>query len=78
MLAALCSGWFVVHALANWVLFDLRLLDGPEAVTLSEWVLRPVSQVAGLVMWLALTLAVLLPRARPVEDEPSGDPFAEG
>lgn len=78
VLAALCCGWFVVHALATWALFDLRLLDGPEAITLAEWVLQPVSQVAGLVLWLALTLAVLLPRARPVEKEPSGDPFAEG
>ena len=77
VLAALCCGWFAVHALATWALFDLRLLDGPEAITLSEWLLQPVSQVAGLVLWLALTLAVLLPRSRPAV-EPSGDPFSEG
>lgn len=77
VLAALCCAWFAVHALASWGLFDLGLFDGPEAVLVSEWLLQPVSRVAGLVMWIALTLAVLLPRARPAV-EPSGDPFAEG
>jgi len=74
--AALATAWAAAEGVISWGLWNVvGPMFGYYVAEWSSWVLRPISWVASLTLWVALAYAALAGRG-PVEAVADDDPFA--